>query len=468
MRNVVLLLLALAPTWAGCSVLSRQSAGTQELLPSAAVPLDAGAHRHIKHVVVIVQENRSFENFFAGYPGANAPMHGCGMPAASLPPRNGEVPATSECPSGDRRIELHQVTFQKEPNLSHEFEAALIDWHGGKMDGFTHWGKYGPRDDTEAYAYIERSQVAPYWEIAQQYVLADNMFPTEYGPSWTAHLTLVAGTDNLSDKVALADFADGRSNCHAPAGSKTTTVDAQRVIRHASGPFPCLDQFNTIAQVLDTAGVSWKYYVARKLKAFIWSPFAAIKYVYDGPDWDNNIVVPQTQILKDVADGRLASVSWVTPSKQDSDHPGAHSDTGPSWVTSVVNSIGQSNYWDSTAIVVLWDDWGGFYDNVPPPQLDFRGLGIRVPCLIISPYAKQGVVVHTHYEFGSILRFVRDVFRLPPIGPASAGYTDSRANSLLDSFDFSKPARPFQPITSKYPARHFLDEPRSSEPVDTE
>ena len=110
----------------------------------------------------------------------------------------------------------------------------------------------------------------------------------------------------------------------------------------------------------------------------------------------------------------LASVSWVTPSGQDSDHPQYLSDTGPSWVSSVVNAIGGSSYWNSSAIILLWDDWGGFYDNAPPPQLDYRGLGIRVPCIIISPYAKHGYVSHVQYEFGSILRFIEEVYGLPP------------------------------------------------------
>ncbi len=452
LRDVWGFVFALAITsCADCSMLSSQP-GAQPPLPSAGAPLNSGAHGRISHVIVMIQENRSFENFFAGYPGANAPTYGCGIGD------RGDHQLTDDgCPSGDHRVDLHEVKFEKEPNLSHEFESALIDWHNGKMDGFSHSG-LGSHAGTAAYAYIKRSQVQPYWDMAGQYVLADKMFPTEFGPSWTAHLTLVAGTDNLSDNLALADFADGRSNCNAPGGAKTTTVDENRVIRRASGPYPCLDQFNTIAQVLDGAGIQWKYYVAHKLKAFIWSPFSGIKYVYRGPDWDKNIIVPQTQVLDDIAGGTLAPVSWVTPSKEDSDHPGAHSDTGPSWVTAVVDALGESKYWKSSVVIILWDDWGGFFDNAAPPQLDFRGLGIRVPCLIISPYAKQGAVIHTTYEFGSVLRFIRDVFGLPPIGPTSSGYTDSRANSLSNSFNFSQKPRSFTPFRSKYPLQHFLHE----------
>jgi len=178
------------------------------------------------------------------------------------------------------------------------------------------------------------------------------------------------------------------------------------------------------------------------------------------------LIAPQNRVLTDAQFGTLASVSWVTPTKEDSDHPGSHSDTGPSWVASIVNAIGKSQYWDSTAIIVLWDDWGGFYDNAVPPQLDFRGLGIRVPCLIISAYAKQGYVSHTRYEDGSILRFMEQAFHLPPLGPTADGYTDTRAQSIADSFDFTQSPRPFRPIRARYPIERFLREPPSDEPVD--
>jgi phospholipase C len=427
-----------------------------------------GPSGYISNVIVIIQENRTLENFFAGYPGANAPTSGCGLPTDSKESNAPKRQTSSGCPAGDQVIALHKDTFQKEPNLSHLFESAIIDWNNGNMDGFTHWGRGAHLHDA-AYSYTERSQVAPYWTMAQQYVLADNMFPTEFGPSWTGHLTLVAGTDSLSSDVALADFVNGdHNNCKAPTDSHTTIVNSERVIQHGAGPYPCLDQFNTMAQVLDASTVSWKYYVVRRTKSSIWSPFSAIKYVYEGADWDNNVVVPQTRVLTDIAQGKLASVSWVSPSHRDSDHPGSHSDDGPSWVSSIVNAVGQSPYWNSTAIVVVWDDWGGFYDNAAPPQLDFRGLGIRVPCLIISPYAKKGVVMHTQYEYGSILRFIREVFALPPIGSPSQGYTDERANSLSDSFDFTKQPRRFQRIPSKYPMQRYLNERPSNEPVDNE
>jgi hypothetical protein len=140
-----------------------------------------------------------------------------------------------------------------------------------------------------------------------------------------------------------------------------------------------------------------------------------------GPDW-KNVISPQTTILRDVPNGSLADVSWVTPDWKDSDHTGSGYNRGPSWVASIVNAIGKSSYWKSTAIVVLWDDWGGWYDNAPPPQLDFRGLGLRVGCIIISPYARvapgarAGYVSHTRYEFGTALARIHRLARRQPAG----------------------------------------------------
>ncbi len=437
-------------------------------LRSMGLPRNDTAGQHISHIIVVVQENRTFEDFFAGYPGANAPTSGCGKPTTGeASPRVSPATTTIQCPSGDDVIPLHQITFEQGPNLSHEYESGILDWDNGKMDGFSHWGL---NHDDAAYAYVERSEVATYWSMAQQYVLADAMYPTEFGPSWTAHLTLVAGTDNLnnSDDLALADFADARSNCGAPPGTKTTTVNKKRHVKPESGPFPCLNQFNTMAQALDNAGVSWKYYVADNYKGFIWSPYASISYVRHGPDWTNNIIQPETTVISDIQNNTLPQVSWVTPNRLDSDHPNSHNDSGPSWVASIVNTLGQSQYWSSSAVIVVWDDFGGFYDNAPPPQLDFRGLGIRVPCLIISPYAKTGYVDHTPYEWGSILKFIETVFpQVKPLGKTGQGYTDTRAHGLNNAFNFSQAARKFHKIRQKYPLAHFLHMP-VNEPPDSD
>ena len=400
----------------------------------------------VKHVVVIIQENRSFENFFAGYPGANAPMEGS---------------------AGGKTVRLHQITFNG-PNIPHTWHSSMTEWDNGAMDGFYTFGK-DKKGRYAAYAYVKRALVEPYWTMAQQYVLADAMFPTEFGGSFTGHLTLIAGNDDLTPSKAEVDVpSDWPDDCDSSPGTTSSYLTPDRVEHGLRGPFPCFDQFTTMAEVLDGAGVSWKYYATERVGAGMWSPFEAIKYVRYGNDWENNIAVPQTAILTDITSGNLASVSWVSPSVEDSDHPESRSDKGPSWVTSIVNAIGESKYWKSTAVVVLWDDWGGWYDNAPPPQLDYRGLGMRVPCLIIGPYARAGYVSHTTYEFSSVLKFIEEAFDLPYLGSAHHGYTDQRAASIVDSFDFTQKARPFQPIGSKYGRSVFVKEPPSTAPVDTQ
>jgi len=434
------------------------------------------ASQYIKNVVVIIQENRSFENFFAGYPGADAPTSGCAIPKTSEMTRPrvtlplARARSSSSCPPGDVSVALRPITFD-DPDLGHEWAKAQTEYDKGKMDGFSKLPTQGQWGSYPAYTYVEQSLIKPYWDMAQQYVLADEMFPTEWGGSFTGHLTLVAGTDDIKQSPSEAEIDNPTAapyDCDSPPGTKSSYVTAKKQQEVNKGPFPCFTQWNTIAQVLDNAGVTWKYYATKKLDAGIWEPFEAMSYVRYGQDWAN-IIAPQTKILTDPGAGQLASVSFVSPSLGDSDHPwGKGSDKGPSWVASVVNAIGQSSYWNSTAIIVVWDDWGGWYDNAKPPQLDYRGLGFRVPCLIISPYAKSGYVDSTQYEFGSILKFIEEVYGLGSIGPASEGYTDQRATSLDAAFNFSEQPRAFKPIKTKYPMSYFIHEPPSNAPVDTE
>jgi phospholipase C len=420
--------------------------------------------QHIKHVVMIVQENRSFDNIFAGYPGSDSQMYGY--------------------TSKGNRIPLKQITFLTQ-DLPHGFEASIDDWDNGKMDGFN-LGEAAASVTQTSYAYLERTEVQPYWQMAKQYVLSDHMFPTMFGGSFTAHLDLIATTANITPTRSEVDFPtdtdlDKPLGCDAPNNPKTGPVtktyllNEQREITE-NGPFPCFNQFETIADELDAAHITWKYYAppmgtpnSSPNGGFnVWSEFDAIKKVRFGPDWSNNVLsaAPETNVLNDIANGKLPSVSWVIPDTANSDHATSGHDTGPSWVGTVVNAIGKSQYWDSTAIVVLWDDWGGWYDNLPPPQKDFRGLGIRVPCLIISPYVKPHVS-HTVYEFGSVLKLVEQTFGLKTLAVESettkigSGYTDQRATSLVTDFDFTIKPRAFVPIQTKYPATYFLHERHS-------
>jgi phospholipase C len=422
------------------------------ILPAAFPrPQATNVGKYIKHVVIVIQENRTFTNIFEGYPGADTRSYGLTHTG--------------------KKVTLIGVPFTRDQDMKHNFDDALRAWSGGAMNGFDlNEFDTGDPEGTYAYSYVPHAQTAPYWAMAEKYTIADHMFPTEFGPSFTSHLALIAGTMNLSPTLAEANYPLALTwGCDSPSTTITDTVDENRLVQ-ANGPAPCFTQFRTMADTLDARRVSWKYYAPQLYDegGNLWTSFDAIRNVRYGPDWTRNVIAPQTRVLTDAAAGQLASVSWVIPDWLDSDHPAADSDTGPSWVSSVVNAIGKSKDWKSTAIVIVWDDWGGWYDNVPPPQRDFRGNGVRVGCLIVSPYARKGYVSHTVYEFGSILKFVEQAFDLPPVGPTSEGYTDSRATSIVDSFDFSQKPRAFAPIAAKYPASYFLKRPSSGRAPDDE
>jgi phospholipase C len=430
-RAAAWLLVALSGCASGFSQAGLPGRGT---FPAANTPRTATP---IKHVVVIVQENRTVDNLFQGFPGADTQAWGY---------------------AGKRRVQLKEIPLDT-GDIDNSYAASIQSYDGGKMDGFYKNHLYA--SGYTPYSYVNRKQVAPYWTMAEQYTLADHMFPTELGQSYTAHLTLIAGTDNLSPNRAVVDFpSQAPWDCFAPRGTVTPVLVLKRgsiAYEAQGGPYPCFTQFRTMADTLDAAHVSWRFY-ADSIKhdwiAGAWSAFSSIERVRYGADW-KKVVTPPPAILRDVAAGRLAGVSWVTPAWDYSDHAGCGCLAGPSWVAAVVNAIGTSRFWKSTAIIVVSDDFGGWYDHVPPPQLDFRGLGIRVPALIISPYVHRGAVDHTQYEFGSILRFVEQVFALPALGSTSGGYTDTRAASLIDAFDFTQPPLAFHRIPAPYPPSNF-------------
>jgi phospholipase C len=358
--------------------------------------------------------------------------------------------------------DCYSIGAQFTCDLGHLWKEAMVGWNRGKMNGFDLEGTgtlgFGPPAGTIPYAYLDHAEIAPYRALAKSYVLADHMFPTEFGTSFTAHQDLIAGTTQIDPTHSLVDvpLPGPPWGCEAPSSTTTVLVDTSRKLSN-DGPYPCFDQYRTLADTLDAAGVSWKYYAPTTsvFAGSVWSAFAAIKNVYNGPDW-KNVVSPETKVLTDPSNGALAQVSWVIPDLQWSDHPAVTSALGPQWVGDVVNAIGKSPYWKSTAIIVLWDDWGGYYDNAPPKQLDYVGLGIRVPCIIISPYARTAYVSHTRYEFGSILKFLEETF-----GLASLNTTDVRANSLSESFDFTQAPRKFVTVPTKVPPSYFLKQPQS-------
>ena len=421
--------------------------------PGNALPLvemrNSQSSEYISHVVIVVQENRSFDNLFATFPGADGTTQGL--------LNNGDY------------VKLKQRNLESELVLDNSWKAFQVDYDGGKMDGFNLvWVNEHPC--TCAYQYVKPAQIKPYWTMAQQYVLGDHMFPTQASGSFTAHQDLIRGGTELNSTETLIDFpSDGPWGCDAPAGVTTSLLTSSQQYLAGAGPFPCLT-YETLRDLLDANHVTWKYYTPTLVThgGDLWNAFDAINQVRYGSEWTTNVSSPETNIFTDISNNALPAVSWVVPDGQNSDHPaqkewGIRKDTGPSWVAQIVNAIGGSQYWNSSAIVVVWDDWGGFYDHVAPPQLDYTGLGFRVPMLVISPYAQTGYVAHTQYEFGSILKFVEQTF-----GLGSLGTTDARATSIGNVFNFAQSPRTFHKIPAPYSRAFFLRQKPSGLPVDTE
>ncbi len=376
----------------------------------------------IKHIVIIIQENRTPDNLFQGLRGADIASSGLNSKGQTVP--------------------LHAVPLETNYDISHAHKSFLTEYHGGKMDGFNRDNSSGQCLDksTCAYGYVPQSESQPYLDMASQYVFGDRMFESNQGPSFPAHQYLISGTSTTVEHGSLRaadnpyrrDRANG-GGCDSPDKTRVDTIDAQGKV--GDPVYPCFER-PTLADLLDAKTVSWRYY-QMTLGAGLWHAFDAIRHIRYGRDY-GNVVTPSQKILSDIAAGKLADVSWVVPSGLNSDHAGNGGKGGPAWVTSIVNAMGKSAYWNDCAIFVVWDDWGGWYDHVVPPVYNSYELGFRVPLIVVSPYAKHSFVSHTQYEFGSILKFVEETF-----GTGSLNTTDVRANSLDDAFDFTKHGRPF-------------------------
>jgi phospholipase C len=458
-----------------------------------ATPLSLVRHRGsgsspIQHVIIVIQENRSFDNLFATFPGANGTTTGEmeAVPPAQL--SNCNYPYATTIP-------LKKAPLYAGNDYEHRYETGnpnrtggyLVDLDGGLMDGFdlSHIPASSRIDCTGPYQYVDPQQIKPYWDMAQQYVLADDLFQTQGSGSFTAHQDLIAGGTIVNYPINSSYTQDSAIDnpswypwgCDNQASSFVPVITTSLQYSGSQGPFPCFT-YETMRDLLDAAKVSWKFYAQpvtiptkknnNKEGAGIWSAFDAIKNVRQGSEWGTKVVWPDTKIFADINYGRLPAVSWVTPDAPNSDHPQTkcRCDTGPSWVASIVNKIGESKYWNSTAVIVLWDDWGGWYDHVAPPTLsppdNQGGLGFRVPMIVISPYVKAHVE-HTQYEFGSILKFVEGNWNL-----GSLGTTDERATSIRNLFNFNQQPRRFKPVAAKYSLDFFLRQKPSGVAPDTE
>ncbi len=402
MRGHVALVLTMVLFAAACSgsptALPGSSNGT--VVQSAHV---RGNVAPIQHVIVMVQGHRGFDNLFAGFPGADSTKQGL--------THTGKV------------VALKPMTMAQHPSSAPGINAFETAYDGGKMDGFD---LVYQSDALFPYHYVQRSQISQYWKLAHQFVLADHMFSSSISNSgWIAQLYLLAARSKVNPGEYLADHPSQEPwGCDAAPGT-TTPVYTKHGLK-PNGPYPCFD-WNSLPQLLDNAHVTWRYYLPVRTQGT--NGIDALGYVRNGNDWSENVVTPQTKVLSDIAQGTLPSVSWVFPQNQDSDDPGTAS--GSKWVSTVVGALQNSQYWQHSAVIVVWETSDFFYDGVPPPILSPVELGFRVPMIVVSPYAKHGYVSHTQYEFGSIVRFIEERFGLP-----SLNQTDRRANSLDDSFTF--------------------------------
>ena len=449
-----LLLLALV---SGALLLSSNGCGGTA--PSSIVP------GKIQHVVIIFQENRTPDNLF----------HDPVLMSA------GADIASSGINSLGQTIPLIPTSLGVNYDLSHAHSAFTAQYDGGKMDGadlVTISCHVPPCPANPQFYYVNSSDVQPYFQMAEQYTFGDRMFQTNEGPSFPAHQFIISGT---SAPTATSNLFVGENptapkgqldaGCAASPEATVYLVDA--LSNETTTTYPCTEH-PSLTDQLDSKSISWRYYTPSA--GSIWTGPNAIQHMCGpnapppnataciGSDWVNNVILYTTDnpapILTDIANSALPTVSWVIPAGKNSDHAGSSSSTGgPSWVASIVNAIGNSSYWANTAIFVTWDDWGGWYDHVPPPKVIDDGTswgsgyvyGFRVPLIVISPYARPKYISHVNHDFGSILRFLEENFGLSPLG-----YADAFADDLSDCFNFTQAPLTFQTINAPLPARHFL------------
>jgi phospholipase C len=436
------------------------------LLGSAEVP----GHRHeasagtrtgiqkIRHVVIIMQENRSFDSYFGTYPGADGiPMQN-GVPTVCSPD-----PKTHEC------VKPYHDTSDRNAGGPHDTIDAIHDINRGRMDGFQSQARKGrflachetdfpgcslTPSKPDVMGYHDWHEIPNYWDYAQSFVLQDHMFEADNSWSLPAHLALVSGWTARCSKHG--DPMSCKSALTAPFG--------------ATGHGKKLDYpWTDLTWLMHRYHVSWRYYIANGSQPDctddqmfckespqsaatpgIWNPLPRFDDVKRDHQLGN--IQRVRDFYRAARKGRLPAVSWVTPSQAVSEHPPALVTAGQTYVTHLIDSIMRGPDWSSTAIFLAWDDWGGFYDHVKPPRVDGEGYGIRVPALVISPYARKGYVDHQVLSSDAYLKFIEDDFlHGQRIDPHTDGRPDSRPDvrenvkilgNLANDFDFDQQPRP--------------------------
>lgn len=384
MRHISRLLVAFAflgilgvGFWRGMPLLSPHKAHASSSTP-------------IQHVVYIMMENHTFDNFFGQFPGAN----GTNLPRETDPMIS---------------------------DFNHGSSAAISYIDGGKMDGF----------EPHAYYQYTQSDIPNYWSYAQHFGLGDNFFSSYPTSSTPNHIAMVAAqTGGIYETTP-------QTGCDSP---QNDVVHAVSNSGRQYWTYPC-ENIQSLPTLLNNAGLSWSYYA----DVPIWDAPRMLQPLHGSPN-DKHV----TQFITDVKSGNLADVSWITPTGVSTDHPPSLLEPAQNFVTAEVNAIMNSSYWNSTAIFLTWDDFGSLYDHVAPPQIDTLGLGPRVPLIVISPYAKQGYISHQLSEFSSFVKFAETNWGLPNLGQRDAL---SSISDLTDYFDFTQTPLPplkLKPIPYSY------------------
>ncbi len=373
----------------------------------------------IKHVVFLIMENRSFDHVLGRFPGVDGAVTGF-----------------------DRGVErpLTRAPLQRAHDIPHCYNCNVASINGGKMDGFNQT----ENADRYAYTQFRRDQITAYWNWASEYVVADKFFASATGPSFPNHLYTIAATSGGALDNPTQPFSSLRAQqeqgfakswgCDiAQPGGYVEVIDPEGDLVKVD---PCFD-FATEGDLLRKADIPWAYYAATNTQlGYIWSAYSAIgRYRNDQELW-NTYMRPVDDVVRDIEADRLPPVTWITPRFQLSQHPEYNFCYGQNWTIEVINAVMNSPMWSDTAIFITWDDFGGFYDHVPPVRLDNFGLGIRVPTLVISPYAKQGHVDSRLAEFSSVLRFIEDNWGLRQLT-----HRDRQANNMAYDFDFTQAPR---------------------------
>jgi phospholipase C len=362
----------------------------------------------IQHVIWISQENRSFDSYFGTYPGAD------GFPEGTCLPLR---------PGSKRCIKPFHQKLQSLPcDMSHEWPVAHAGYDNGRMDGFV-WAE----GTANTAGYYDARDIPNYWDYARRFTLSDHFFSSLNGPSLPNHVYMVA----------------------AQSGGLVVNVNSVKKLEKALDD-PDGFSFASIVTRFKNADISWKYYVdttgiknpkrkSEQPKQFtLWNPLPGFKKIRDNPALMAHMV-DQSQFYRDLQEGTLPAVSYLIPTYLDSEHPVATPRRGMWYVTQLIDAVMKSPYWKNSAIFVTWDDYGGFYDHVPPPQIDAFGLGPRVPALVISPYARPGYIDRNVYEFSSILKFIETRWHLNHLTAR-----DDHAKPMLAAFDFDqKPLAPY-------------------------